>query len=120
MEGGMFKTLLTLVRGAAAAAEDEMIDRRALLILDQQIRDSAAAVERGKRALAVAIAHDEAEGRRLEATIVRITDLEERAVAALAGRREDLASEAAESLAVMEVDRDAVREARATFAQEIA
>jgi phage shock protein A len=116
----MFKTLFTLVRGGAAAAEEEIIDRRALLILDQQIRDAAAAVERGKRALAVAIAHDEAEGRRLEATIARITDLEERAVAALAGGREDLAAEAAESIAIMEVDRDAVRDARGTFAREIA
>jgi phage shock protein A len=116
----MFKTLSALVRGAAAAAEEEVIDRSALLILDQQIRDAAAAVERGKRALAVAIAHDESEAKRLEATIARIADLEERAVAALAGGREDLASEAAESIAVIEVDRDAVRDGRAAFAREIA
>jgi len=116
----MFKTLSALVRGAAAAAEEEMIDRSALLILDQQIRDAAAAVERGKRALAVAIAHDESEAKRLEATIARIADLEERAVAALAGGREDLASEAAESIAVIEIDRDAVRDGRAAFAREIA
>jgi phage shock protein A len=116
----MFKTLSALVRGAAAAAEGEVIDRSALLILDQQIRDAAAAVERGKRALAVAIAHDESEAKRLEATIARIADLEERAVAALAGGREDLASEAAESIAVIEVDRDAVRDGRAAFAREIA
>jgi phage shock protein A len=116
----MFKTLFALVRGAAAAAEEEVIDRSALLILDQQIRDAATAVERGKRALAVAVAHDEAEGKRLEATLARLADLEERAVAALAGGREDLASEAAESIAMMEADRDAVREARATFAREIA
>jgi phage shock protein A len=115
----MFKTLFTLARGAAAAADEEIIDRSALLILDQQIRDAATAVERGKRALAVAAAHDEAEGKRLDATLVRIADLEERAVAALAGGREDLASEAAESIAMMEADRDAVREARATFAREI-
>jgi phage shock protein A len=112
--------LSALVRGAAAAAEEEVIDRSALLILDQQIRDAAAAVERGKRALAVAIAHDESEAKRLEATIARIADLEERAVAALAGGREDLASEAAESIAVIEVDRDAVRGGRAAFAREIA
>jgi phage shock protein A len=116
----MFKMLFTLVRGAAAAAEEEVMDRSALLILDQQIRDAASAVEHGKRALAVAIAHDEAEGKRLKATLARIADLEERAVAALAGGREDLAAEAAESIATMEADRDAFREARATFAREIA
>lgn len=116
----MFKVLLTLVHGAAAAAGGEIADRSALLILDQQIRDAAAAVERGRRALAVAVAHDEAEGKLLEATLARIADLEERAVAALAGGRADLASEAAESIAAMEADRDAIREARANSALKIA
>jgi phage shock protein A len=116
----MFKMMFALARGAAAAAEEGFADRNALLILDQQIRDAAAAVERGKRALAVAIAHDEAEGKRLAATLTRITDLEERAVAALAGGREDLTVEAAETIAQLEADRDALREAHAVFAREIA
>ena len=116
----MFKTIVTLVRGAAFRAEEEMTDRSALLILDQQIRDSAAGIERAKRALAVAIAQDEAEGKRLETTLTRIADLEDRAVAAISGNRDDLANEAAEAIAVMEADRDSIREARATFAREIA
>jgi phage shock protein A len=116
----MLKTLTTLIRGAAAAAEQEFTDRSALLILDQQIRDAAAGIERAKRALALAIAQDDAEGKRLEATLSRIADLEERAVAALAAGREDLAGEAAEAIAVMEADRDAIRQAQATFAREIA
>ena len=37
----MLKTIVTLVRGAAFRAEEEFADRSALLILDQQIRDSA-------------------------------------------------------------------------------
>jgi phage shock protein A len=116
----MFKTLLTLLRGSVAAAEQEVADRSALLILDQQIRDAAAALERARRALAVAIAQDEAEGTRLESTLARIADLEERAGAALAAGREDLAAEAAETIALMEGDRDAIRQARATFAAEAA
>jgi phage shock protein A len=116
----MLKTIVTLVRGAAFRAEEEFADRSALLILDQQIRDSAAGIERAKRALAIAIAQDEAEGKRLDTTLARIADLEERAVAALSGSREELASEAAEAIAVMEADRDSIREARATFAREIA
>src|SRR5689334_1556688 len=115
----MLKTIFTLVRGATFRAEEEFTDRSALLILDQQIRDAAAGIERAKRALAVAIAQDEAEGKRLETTLSRIADLEERAVAALNGNREDLAGEAAEAIAVMEADRDSIREARATFAREI-
>jgi phage shock protein A len=115
----MLKTILTLVRGATFRAEEEFADRSALLILDQQIRDSAAAIERAKRSLAIAIAQDEAEGKRLETTLARIADLEERAVAALSAGREELAAEAAEAIAVMEADRDSIREARATFAREI-
>ena len=42
----MFKLVTTLVRGAAAAAEEQLTDRHALLILDQHIRDAAAGVDR--------------------------------------------------------------------------
>src|SRR5919205_492817 len=120
MESAMSKSFWTLLRGAVHAAEQDAIDRSALLILDQHIRDAAAGIERAKRALAVAIAQDEAEGKRLDTTLTRIADLEERAVAALNGGSEELATEAAEAIALMEQDRDSIREARATFAREIA
>jgi phage shock protein A len=120
METAVLKMFFTLIRGASAVAEEEFVDRSALLILDQQIRDAAGAIERGKQALAIAIAQDEAEGKRLESTLARIADLEERAAAALGAGREDLAGEAAEAIAVMEADRDAVREARDSFAAEVA
>ena len=115
----MFKTVLTLFRGSVAAAEEELEDRAALLILDQQMRDAAAAVERSKRSLALAIAQDQQDGRRLDATNARIADLEVRATAALDGGREDLAREAAQAIANLEADRDAAMTARALFATEI-
>src|SRR5258705_7491937 len=115
----MFKTVLTLFRGSVAAAGEELEDRSALF-LDQQMRDAAAAVERSKRTLALAIAGDQQEGRRLDATNARIADLEVRATAALDGGREDLAREAAQSIANLEADRDAAMTARTLFAQEIA
>jgi phage shock protein A len=115
----MFKTVLTLFRGSVAAAGEELEDRSALLILDQQMRDAAAAVERSKRSLALAIAGDQQEGRRLDATNARIADLETRATAALDGGREDLAREAAQAIANLEADRDAAMTARTLFASEI-
>ena len=115
----MFKTVVTLFRGSVAAAGDELEDRTALLILDQQMRDAAATVERSKRTLALAIAQDQQEGRKLDATVARIADLETRAVAALDGGRDDLAKEAAEAIASLEADRDAAMTARALFAAEI-
>ncbi|MCL2716653.1 MAG: PspA/IM30 family protein [Alphaproteobacteria bacterium] len=115
----MLKTVLTLFRGAVTRTGEELEDRTALLILDQQMRDSAAAVERCKRTLAVAIAGDQQEGKRLEATNVQIADLERRATAALKGGREDLAQEAAQAIARLETERDAAMTARALFASEI-
>src|SRR5258705_6220264 len=115
----MFKTVLTLFRGSVAAAGEELEDRSALLILDQQMRDAAAAVERSKRTLALAIAQDQQEGRRLDATKARIADLEIRATAAPDGGRDDLAREAAQSIAGLEADRDAAMTARNLFAQGI-
>ena len=115
----MFKTVLTLFRGSVVAAGEELEGRNALLILDQQMRDAATAVERAKRTLALAIAQDQQEGRRLDATNARIADLEIRATAALDGGREDLAREAAEHIAALEADRDAAMTARALFAAEI-
>src|SRR5258705_13123761 len=81
----MFKTVLTLFGGSVAAAGEELEARSALLILDQQMRDAAAAVERSKRTLALAIAGDQQEGRRLEPPNARIADLEVRPTAALDG-----------------------------------
>ncbi|MGQ0686844.1 PspA/IM30 family protein [Bradyrhizobium sp.] len=115
----MFKTVLTLFRGSVAVAEEQLEDRTALVILDQQMRDAAAAVDRSKRTLALAIAQDQQEGRRLETTNSRIADLELRATAALDGGREDLAREAAQQIANLEADRDAAMTARTLFAQEI-
>ena len=115
----MFKTVLTIFRGSVAAAEEELQDRTALVVLDQQMRDAAAAVDRSKRTLALAIAGDQQEGRRLEATNARIADLEVRASAALEGGRGDLAREAAQAIANLEAERDAAMTARTLFATEI-
>jgi len=116
----MFKTLVMLSRGAAAAAEEKVADRSALLILNQQIRDAACAIKRGRRALAIAIVQDERERKRLEAAMACIHELKERAVAALAAGREDLATNASETIAEMENDCAVIATARASFANEIA
>lgn len=115
----MLKTFFTLMRGAAAAAEEAVTDRNALLILKQQIRDAAVAVERSRQALAIAIAQEQTESKRLETTLSRIADLEERATAALAAGSDDLAREAAGMIAMMEADRNAIEEARAACSTEI-
>jgi phage shock protein A len=116
----MFKTLFLLIRGSAASAVEEIADRNALLILDQQMREAGAAIERAKRALALAIAQDGAEAKRLDAAIARIADLEVRVKAALEAGNEGIAREGAETIAALEADRDAAQAARTLFASEIA
>lgn len=115
----MLKMLLTLVRGGAASAAEQVADANALVILDQQLRDATAALDRAKKALALAIAQDRQEGRRLEAVETQIADLEQRVTAALEGGDEVLARRGAEAIAALEGDRDAALTARRLFAGEI-
>ena len=75
----MLKSLLTLVRGTANDAAEATIDHKALVILDQQIRDCGAAVNMARKALAIAIAQERQEQGRLEKLAARIGDLEARA-----------------------------------------
>ncbi len=116
----MMKLFRLLAHGAAARAEEELYDRHALLVLDQQVRETRASLERSRHALAAAVAADRAEARKLDEIEARAADLETRAVAALAGGREDLAREAAEAIAEIEAERDAIRQARARFEREVA
>jgi phage shock protein A len=116
----MFKAVITLMRGRAAAIGEEIIDKNALVILNQQMRDAMAALDGARKALAVAIAQESREGQRLEGTRAQIGDLETRAVAAIKAGRDDLAAEAAEWIASLEAERDASAAARALFSDEIA
>ncbi len=116
----MIKTLSLLMRGTAAAVAEDLADRHALLLLDQQMRDGEAALARAQRALAVARAEDAQEMRRIESSLARIAELEPRARAALAAGREDLAGQAAETIASLEADAETARQGRAAFADEIA
>jgi phage shock protein A len=118
METKMFKALFTLARGATARAEEEVADRNALLILDQQIRDVAASFARAKQSLALAIAQEKQEASRLRLIDADIADLETRVSAALDANDEERARIGAEAIANLENDRDASARALETFAKE--
>jgi phage shock protein A len=115
----MFKTLVTLIRGATAAAEQELADRNALLLLDQQIRDATNSLERAKKALALTMGQDREEAARIAAAERRIADLEARVTAALQVGDEAIAREGAEAIAGLEADRDSYCAAKALFEPEI-
>lgn len=111
----MFKQILTLMRGRAHEAEEAFGDRHALPILAQQIRDAARGVEAARRAVAVAIAQNRLETENAERLAVRIKDLETRTIAALETGRDDLATEAAGSIARLETELQNARQVQAEF-----
>ncbi|MGV1757102.1 PspA/IM30 family protein [Rhizobium sp. A22-96] len=115
----MFNVILTLIRGRAHDAEQAFIDRNAVPLLAQQIRDAASAIQSARRAVAIAVAQNEQEKSQHAAIAGRIADLETRAVAALQKGSEELARQAAETIAQLEAERDASEKAQAQFTQTI-
>jgi phage shock protein A len=96
----MLKIVTTLLRGAASEAEEALFDANAIRVLEQQLRDAAAALEHSRRELACAMAHQASE---------------ERAEAA----RDDLAGEAATVIAATEDERNLRTAAVAKFAADV-
>lgn len=116
----MFKQIVTLFRGAAHDAAEDFTDRNALRLLNQQMRDGAEAVAQARNAVAIAVAQNRQEAAQHERLVSRIADLEVRAMAALEQNKDDLAREAAETIALLEAERDASAEAQTRFSTEIA
>ena len=73
----------------------------------------------GRRALALALAQEAAEARRLSNFEAGLADLEARAVAALQAGREDLAAGAAAAILAFGADRDQARDAHGRFQTEV-
>jgi phage shock protein A len=109
------------------------LDRLFEMLTDPQTRTSSpmASLERSisavhhahtsaRRALAVAIAEETREAARRTEFAAKAGDLEQRAIAALRAGREDLASDAAETIAAIATDIDASERASQRFAAEVA
>ncbi|MEF0942689.1 PspA/IM30 family protein [Rhizobium sp. BR 362] len=111
----MFNSILTLIRGRAYDAEQAFIDRNAVPLLAQQIRDAASAIQSARRAVAIAVAQNEQEKSQHAAIVGRIADLETRATAALLKGSDDLALEATEAIAQLEAERGASEKAQTQF-----
>lgn len=115
----MFKSMYALFRGTSHDVAQEVADRNAMVILRQQIRDSAEAVKSAKKAIAISSAQNEQENQQYTKLVERIKDLEERTMQALDQGKEELAKEAAETIAILEAEQQASREAQTRFTKEI-
>jgi phage shock protein A len=119
MEKEMFKMLTTLIRARSADAGEALSDANALTILRQQLRDATHGLESAKRSVAVVIAYSEREKKSAARIAAQISDLEDRAVAALKQDREDLATEAAAAIAELEAEANTSASAIGHYDSEI-
>jgi phage shock protein A len=88
--------------------------------LERSITAAHHAHTAARRALAVAVAEETRETERRLALIAKTTDLEQRAIAALRAGRDDLATQAAETIAAMTTDINASERASHRFVAEVA
>src|SRR5215475_12613094 len=115
----MLKQFFALARGRAYEAAESAIDRNALPILRQQIRDCAQAIDTARKAVAIAIAQNDQEVEQHKRLVDRIADLETRTIAAIEQQKTALARQAAETIAMLEAERDASVEAQQAVGTEI-
>lgn len=105
----MFAAFRTLVMGAGARAEETVRQRYAVDLLEQKIRESEAALSASKETLAALILRERNERANLDKVGKQIADLEDRAKSALSAGSDELARNAATTIAEIENERE-VRE----------
>lgn len=115
----MFKRLSALVRGTVWNAAEDVTDRNAIVVLDQQIRDCGQALTQARKAVALAEAEFRQEAKQHSRIAARIADLENRTMTAMQAGKNELAREAAEMIASLEADSKASEETQARFEREI-
>ncbi len=98
----MFGTIRTLIHGTSARAEERVRAAYAIELIDQKIREAAEGQKLAKMTLASLIQRHRNEDRQIQILETRVADLTIRATEALKAGRDDLATEAAEAIAVME------------------
>lgn len=101
----MFATMKTLFAGASARAEEQVRDHYSIELIDQKIREAEANLKAAKLGLASLIQRERSERRQVEGITDRITELTQRARAAMAADREEMATQAAQAIADMENER---------------
>jgi phage shock protein A len=91
-----------------------------LASLERSIAAAHQAHSAARRALGIAMAEEAREAERRAMLASKVSDLEQRAVEAMRGGRDDLAMQAAEAIAAMTTDIEASRLASERFAAEVA
>lgn len=114
----MFKSLLTLFRGADLEAAAAEVESSIVMGLERQFDDYTMIEKKARRSVAIAMAQQRQEEERFNVTCHGIADLEARTKWAIDDGDEILAREAAEVIASLESERDASRKAMQMFDKE--
>ena len=102
----VLRDLFTALRGGASEVGEAVIDANAVRILEQEIRDAEAAIGKAKQSLTRMKGTEIRLKREIGVLDADISDYEQKALSALNGGEEALATEVAERIAELESDRN--------------
>lgn len=103
---GIFNKIVTAIKGTATEAGEAIVDANAIRILEQEIRDAKAAVEKARRSIADLMAEKTDYDRKLATVTKQIEEYEGYAAKALDKGDEALAMEVAEKIVELEESRE--------------
>jgi phage shock protein A len=115
----LFQKLLTLIRGTAIEAGQSVVDRNAIRILDQEMRDAQNALVQSRDDLAKIMAQRNLAGRKLDDKLAKAAEYEGYVRSAFAKGDEALARDVAVKLAPIEADIKTERQMMSTFDESI-
>ncbi|MEL6791817.1 MAG: PspA/IM30 family protein [Pseudomonadota bacterium] len=115
----MFQTLGTLFRARAAEAEETLIDRNAVTLLAQHLREGKAEIARARAAVARLMAREAERKRALDRLAQDILKREGEAKAAIEAGREDLAADLADAILALEDRKDAEQTAQRDLSRRV-
>ncbi|MEO1610860.1 MAG: PspA/IM30 family protein [Pseudomonadota bacterium] len=115
----MFQTLGTLFRARAAEAEETLIDRNAVTLLAQHLREGKAEIARARAAVARLMAREAERKRALDRLAQDILKREGEAKAAIEAGREDLAADRADAILALEDRKDAEQTAQRDLSRRV-
>ena len=115
----VLRDLFTALRGGASEVGEAVIDANAVRILEQEIRDAEAAIGKAKQSLTRMKGTEIRLKREIGVLDADIADYEKKALSALNGGEEALATEVAERIAELESDRNDKGSEQASLDAEI-
>lgn len=117
---GILTKLFTLFRGASHEAGQAVVDKNAITILDQEIRDTSTQLNQSRQELAKLMAQSKLSQQKIDARAQKIAEYTRYIEGALAKNDEALARDVAGKLAPLETEQQADEAARAQLEKSIA